>query len=50
MFTEKLLAPIRAFLPCETPASWVEKAAKPENLDMLLIDHLICEQNDNMCI
>ena len=43
MFTEKLLAPIRAFLPCETPASWVEKAAKPENLDMLLIDHLICE-------
>ena len=43
MFTEKLLAPIRAFLPCETPASSVEKAAKPENLDMLLIDHLICE-------
>lgn len=43
MFTTKLLAPIRTFLPCETPASWVEKAAKPENLDMLLIDHLICE-------
>ncbi len=43
MFKTKLLAPIRTFLPCETPASWVEKAAKPENLDMLLIDHLICE-------
>jgi tRNA-(ms[2]io[6]A)-hydroxylase len=39
----KLLSPINSFLQCETPNSWVEKAIQPENLSMLLIDHLICE-------
>lgn len=38
-----LLAPIKSFLYCETPDSWVEKAIQPENLPMLLLDHLICE-------
>ncbi|MRI34814.1 tRNA-(ms[2]io[6]A)-hydroxylase [Endozoicomonas sp. OPT23] len=28
-----------AFLPCETPDQWIEEAAKPENLDIILIDH-----------
>lgn len=41
-YTE-LLTPIKSFLQCETPDSWVEKAIQPENLPMLLIDHLICE-------
>ncbi len=40
---DSLLAPINAFLHCETPELWVEEAIKPENLDVLLIDHLICE-------
>ena len=39
----ELLNPIKSFLQCETPDSWVEQAIKPENLPMLLIDHLICE-------
>lgn len=40
---EKLLAPINAFLKCETPKPWVEEAKKLENLPLLLRDHLICE-------
>ncbi|AZQ83415.1 tRNA-(ms[2]io[6]A)-hydroxylase [Colwellia sp. Arc7-635] len=43
MSTEKLLAPINLFLKCETPDEWVKEAIKPENLDIILIDHLICE-------
>jgi len=39
----ELLAPINAFLKCETPESWVGEAKKPENLNVLLRDHLICE-------
>ena len=39
----ELLAPIKAFLKCETPQAWIDKAIKPENLDIILIDHLICE-------
>jgi tRNA-(ms[2]io[6]A)-hydroxylase len=39
----ELLAPINAFLKCETPESWVDEAKKPENLNVLLRDHLICE-------
>jgi len=38
-----LLAPINDFLQCHTPQKWVDEAIKPENLDVLLIDHLICE-------
>ena len=40
---EELLAPIHSFLQCETPDEWIEKAKQPENLRMLLIDHMICE-------
>jgi tRNA 2-(methylsulfanyl)-N6-isopentenyladenosine37 hydroxylase len=40
---EQLLAPIRSFLACETPESWIAMAARPENLTELLIDHCNCE-------
>ncbi|WP_426360158.1 tRNA isopentenyl-2-thiomethyl-A-37 hydroxylase MiaE [Pseudocolwellia sp. HL-MZ19] len=43
MSTEELLTPIMSFLKCETPQEWIDEAIKPENLDILLIDHLICE-------
>jgi len=39
----ELLAPITAFLKCETPDEWVKEAIKPENLSVVLLDHLICE-------
>ncbi|MDF4405620.1 tRNA isopentenyl-2-thiomethyl-A-37 hydroxylase MiaE, partial [Vibrio parahaemolyticus] len=38
-----LLAPIRQFLQCETPDEWVQKASQPENLPIILKDHLLCE-------
>ena len=38
------LAELRAFLGCPTPASWVEAAAAPEALPILLIDHANCER------
>lgn len=40
---EQLLQPIHGFLQCPTPSSWLEQAAKPESLTVLLIDHMICE-------
>jgi len=40
---EELLAPVREFLHCATPAAWIEKARAPENLPLLLTDHMICE-------
>ena len=40
---ENLLAPIKAFLKCDTPDEWVTAAVKKENLAVLLTDHLICE-------
>lgn len=40
---QQLLAPIHAFLKCETPDSWIQAAIKPENLPTLLIDHCNCE-------
>ncbi len=43
MDIQALLAPIHSFLQCETPDTWIEEASKPENLKVLLIDHLICE-------
>lgn len=39
----ELLAPINNFLLCPTPASWIEKARQPEQLPVLLQDHLLCE-------
>ncbi|WP_438952424.1 tRNA-(ms[2]io[6]A)-hydroxylase [Porticoccus sp.] len=35
---------IQDFLSCPTPDSWVEAAIKPENQDVLLIDHANCEK------
>lgn len=43
MSTQELLAPILSFLKCETPQAWINEAVKPENLPIILIDHLICE-------
>ena len=44
MSTQELLAPIMSFLKCETPDAWIDEAIKPENLEIILIDHLVCEQ------
>jgi len=41
--TLKLLDPILNFLQCETPESWINEAKKPENLPIILRDHLACE-------
>ncbi|MGI2172229.1 tRNA isopentenyl-2-thiomethyl-A-37 hydroxylase MiaE [Shewanella sp. MF05960] len=43
MTNQQLLEPIYAFLKCSTPEAWIEEAKKPENLSILLRDHLICE-------
>ncbi|MBU2224409.1 MAG: tRNA isopentenyl-2-thiomethyl-A-37 hydroxylase MiaE [Gammaproteobacteria bacterium] len=43
MNNNELLAPIQSFLLCETPTRWLDEAAKPERLPILLQDHLICE-------
>ena len=43
MSTQELLSPILSFLKCETPQAWIDEAKKPENLPIILIDHLICE-------
>lgn len=40
---ETLLQPIVAFLHCRTPEAWINEARKPENLPLLLTDHLVCE-------
>ncbi|WP_404936032.1 tRNA isopentenyl-2-thiomethyl-A-37 hydroxylase MiaE [Pseudoalteromonas sp. MSK9-3] len=41
---DELLHPIKQFLQCETPQTWIDVAIEPENLSIVLIDHLICEQ------
>ena len=40
---QSLLKPILAFLHCETPDAWITEAQKPENLKVILTDHLLCE-------
>lgn len=40
---QTLLAPVRQFLHCGTPQSWLEQARDPRHLPLLLTDHLICE-------
>lgn len=40
---QSLLAPIRQFLLCDTPDAWIEKASDPQQLEVLLMDHLVCE-------
>lgn len=39
----QILNPIRHFLHCPTPQAWIDKARDPQNLPLLLTDHLICE-------
>ncbi len=39
----ELLQPIYTFLQCKTPDAWINEAKKPENLSILLRDHLLCE-------
>lgn len=43
MIDPKAMEAIHGFLKCETPKKWIEEALKPENLTILLVDHLICE-------
>lgn len=38
-----LLAPIHHFLRCPTPDAWIQQAARPDNLPIILLDHLHCE-------
>ncbi|ALV93600.1 MULTISPECIES: tRNA isopentenyl-2-thiomethyl-A-37 hydroxylase MiaE [Pantoea] len=38
-----LLEPIHNFLHCRTPQAWIDEARKPENLTLLLTDHMVCE-------
>ncbi|MDC8830647.1 tRNA isopentenyl-2-thiomethyl-A-37 hydroxylase MiaE [Alteromonas gilva] len=40
---DELLLPIRQFLGCQTPQRWIAEAIKPENLHVVLLDHLVCE-------
>lgn len=40
---QQLLHPISQFLQCSTPDEWITEARKPENLRVLLLDHLLCE-------
>lgn len=40
---QSLLEPINQFLQCETPDEWVTAAVDEKNLEVLLIDHMICE-------
>ncbi|GLX82621.1 tRNA isopentenyl-2-thiomethyl-A-37 hydroxylase MiaE [Thalassotalea eurytherma] len=43
MSYQNLLKPIHQFLNAPSPDGWIEKAKQPENLEVLLIDHMICE-------
>ncbi len=40
---QELLVPVKAFLACETPDAWIEKAKSPEMLQAILVDHCNCE-------
>ncbi len=43
MNIEHLLAPVTDFLHCRTPQAWIDQARQPQNLAILLTDHLVCE-------
>lgn len=43
MSVEQLLEPVHQFLQAVTPDSWITEARKPENLSVILRDHLLCE-------
>ena len=40
---QSLLAPIQQFLLCSTPEAWIDRAKDPQQLEVLLTDHLVCE-------
>jgi len=40
---QQLLAPVKEFLACETPDSWIAVAKEDHRLAELLIDHCNCE-------
>lgn len=40
---DSIVASLNNFLQCKTPIAWLEQAKKPENLKIILLDHLICE-------
>ncbi|QOD51767.1 tRNA-(ms[2]io[6]A)-hydroxylase [Photobacterium damselae subsp. piscicida] len=40
---KEILEPIHNFLKAPTPDSWIKEARKPENLSVILRDHLLCE-------
>lgn len=40
---QQLLAPARQFLHRATPQTWIDEARRPENLALLLTDHMVCE-------
>lgn len=39
----QIIAPVLTFLHCPTPQAWLDKARDPQNLPLLLTDHLVCE-------
>ncbi len=39
-----VLAEIKGFLGCETPQEWLYLAARPESMQLLLMDHAHCEK------
>lgn len=39
----QILSPVLNFLHCPTPQAWIIQARDPQNLPLLLTDHLICE-------
>ncbi|VFS70564.1 tRNA-(MS[2]IO[6]A)-hydroxylase (MiaE) [Kluyvera cryocrescens] len=39
----QILSPVYRFLHCKTPQAWLDQARLPENLPLLLTDHLVCE-------
>jgi len=41
---KEFVDPLKAFLFCETPQAWIDCAAQPEQLQVLLIDHANCEK------
>lgn len=43
MTHQAILIPVLIFLQCKTPQAWSEKARQPENLALLLTDHMVCE-------
>ncbi|MGB2079559.1 MAG: tRNA isopentenyl-2-thiomethyl-A-37 hydroxylase MiaE [Vibrio sp.] len=40
---QELLQPIHQFLKASTPDAWIAEAKKPENLPLILRDHMLCE-------